>query len=255
MNCGDVQNLLHPYSDGELDLVRRVQIEEHLCECPACAEQDQQLRSLRAAISPSSLYYRAPAALRAQIERAVPSAGARRRKRLRLAAVAAGVLLLIGTTATIGMRLSQMETSADDRLAEWVVAAHVRSLQVDHLTDVASSDRHSVKPWFRGQLDYSPQVPDLSGQGYILSGGRLDYLADRPVAALVYHHRLHAINVFTWPAVNDQRTTVREVARQGFHVRYWERSGMKYWAISDLNDRELDEFVRLFQERFAAPDP
>ena len=131
---------------------------------------------------------------------------------------------------------------------DFVVANHVRSLQVDHLRDVASTDQHTVKPWFRGKLDFSPQVLDLSAQGYTLSGGRLDYASDRPVAALVYYRRLHTINVFTWPAGNSDDKDVRARTRQGFHIRYWQRSGMAYWAISDLNNRELDEFVRLFQE-------
>lgn len=249
MNCPDVQRLLHPYSDGELDLLRHVQIEEHLTGCAACTEQEQHLRSLRAAISSPSLYYRAPAALRARIQLAAPPVTrGRRRLAVQLAAMAAGILLLIGASITIGMLLSQAGTSADDRLAELVVAGHVRSLQVDHLTDVVSTDRHTVKPWFRGKLDFSPEVPDLSQQGYALSGGRLDYLADRPVAAVVYHRRLHAINLFMWPAVNDETKAVRGLARQGFHLRTWQRSGMSYWAISDLNDQELDELVRLFQE-------
>jgi len=161
-------------------------------------------------------------------------------------------VFLIGTAATVGVLLSQTGTSADDRLAELVVAGHVRSLQVEHLTDVVSTNRHTVKPWFRGKLDYSPEVPDLSQEGYPLSGGRLDYLADRPVAALVYHRGLHAINVFTWPAANNEASAVRGLARQGFHLRYWQRSGMTYWAISELNDQELDQFVRLFQEHSSA---
>jgi anti-sigma factor RsiW len=249
MKCPDVRHLLHPYSDGELDLVRHVEIEDHLTGCAECAEQEKHLRSLRAAISSSSLYHKAPASLPTRIQLATPPlTRGRRRSSLQFAAIAAGVLLLIGASAAIGMLLSRARTPADDQLAEWVVADHVRSLQVDHLTDVPSSDRHTVKPWFRGKLDFSPQVPDLSPQGYALSGGRLDYLADRPVAALVYYRRSHAINLFTWPAVNDEEKAVRARSRQGFHIRYWQRSGMTYWAISDLNDQELDEFVRLFQE-------
>jgi len=249
MNCQDVRHLLHPYSDGELDLVRHVQIEAHLTDCAECAEQEKRLRSLRAAIASPSLYHRAPAGLRTRVQLATrPVTHGRRRLSLQLTGIAAGVLLLVGASATIGMLMLRAGLSADDRLAEWVVAAHVRALQVDHLTDVASSDQHTVKPWFRGKLDFSPQVPDFSAQGYPLSGGRLDYLADRPVAALVYHRKLHAINLFTWPAHNDGEKAVRGLSRQGFHIRYWQTSGMTYWAISDLNDREFDEFVRLFQE-------
>lgn len=252
MNCHEMQQLLHPYSDGELDLVRHVQIDEHLAQCAECAEQDKHLRSLRTAIASPSLYHHAPPGLLSRVKNAIPPAArGRRRPSPQLVAVAAGVLLLIGASATIGILMFRGGTRDDVRLAESVVANHVRSLQVNHLTDVESSDQHTVKPWFRGKLDFSPQVPDLSSEGYPLSGGRLDYLADRPVAALVYHRRAHAINLFTWPAVNEIDKSVQEHARQGFHIRHWQRSGMTYWAISDLNDKELDEFVRLFQEHSA----
>ncbi len=249
MKCRDVQHLLHPYSDGELDLVRHVEIEEHLAGCAECADRVKNLRSLRAAVSSPFLYYQAPPALRQRVQLATsPVTRGRRRSWVQLGAIAAGLLLLIGAAATTGMLFPWMGTSTDDRLAERVVASHVRSLQVDHLTDVVSSDQHTVKPWFRGKLDFSPQVPDLTLQGYSLSGGRLDYLTDRPVAALVYHRRLHAINLFTWPAGDDDEKTTRGMARQGFHIRYWQRSGMTFWAISDLSEQEFDEFVRLFQQ-------
>ncbi|OAI54559.1 hypothetical protein AYO44_14695 [Planctomycetaceae bacterium SCGC AG-212-F19] len=249
MNCPDVQQLLHPYADGALDLMRQVEVEAHVAACPACADQEKNLRSLRAVLAAPELYYRAPAGLRARIHGVMPPlAPARRRPALQLAAMAAGVLLVIGASATLGILLARSGTFRDDRLAEWVVASHVRSLQVEHLTDVASSDRHTVKPWFRGKLDFAPQVPDLAKEGYPLTGGRLDYLADRPVAALVYSRRLHSINLFTWPAASDEATAVRGLARQGFHIRHWQRAGMTYWAVSDLAEPELDGFVRLIQE-------
>jgi anti-sigma factor RsiW len=249
MKCQDILRLLIPYTDGELDLARHLEIDEHLAECPKCAEQESHLRSLRAAVSSPALYHRAPATLRKRIQLAKPPAThGKRRSSMQLAAIAAGVLLLIGASVTIGMLLSHSGTSADDRLAEFVVASHVRSLQVNHLTDVVSSDRHTVKPWFQGKICFSPQVPDLSPQGFTLSGGRLDYLAGQPVAALVYNRGLHAINLFTWHADNDEEKAVRALSRDGFHIRHWQRSGMTYWAVSDLNDQELDEFVRLFQE-------
>ncbi len=247
MTCRDVHKLLQPYSDGELDLVRHLEIEQHLAQCAACTDQEKNLRSLRTALSSPALYHRAPATLRVRVQRATASS-ARQRTWLRRTAVAATILLLMGAAATIAALWPRPQPAAQDRLAEWVVAGHVRSLQVNHLKDVRSSNRHEVKPWFDGKLDFSPQVPDLSSQGYVLSGGRLDYLADRPVAALVYQRRIHRINVFTWPAVNDEEKPVQALSRQGFHLRSWQRAGMTWWAISDLNDQELDEFVRLFQE-------
>lgn len=254
MNCQEVVSLLHPYVDCELDLVRHVQIERHLQACATCTEQEQHLQSLRTAISTPSLRYSASESLRARLQAAIPSDTSappvvrqRRMPTLQRATMAASVLLLVGMSATMGLLLSHPGSSMDERLADAVVADHVRSIQVDHLTDVVSSDQHTVKPWFQGKLDFAPNVPDLSEQGYVLSGGRLDYLVDRPVAALVYLRRLHAINVFIRPAANEETKVVRSLTRQGFHIRQWQQSGMAYSAISDLNDEELDEFVRSFR--------
>jgi anti-sigma factor RsiW len=167
-----------------------------------------------------------------------------------VAATAAAVL--VAASLTTGLLLAH--SNAEERIVEQVIAGHVRSLQVAHATDVASSDRHTVKPWFLGKLDFSPQVPDLSSHDYVLSGGRLDYLVEHPVAALVYRRRDHLINVFTWAAADghDERP-VRSHHRQGFHVRSWQQAGLEYWVISDLNPQELDEFVRLFRESANAP--
>jgi anti-sigma factor RsiW len=251
MNCPDVRQLLHPYVDGELDLVRQIEIEGHLAGCDECRAREINLLSLRTAITSSSLGHAAPASLRSRIQLSIPASDFARRRRgstMRWTTIAAGVLLAIGMSAVVGGLLSQGGNSVDERFAERVVVGHVRSLQVAHLTDVASTDRHTVKPWFQEKIDFAPQVPDLSSQGYPLFGGRLDYLIDRSVVALVYHRRLHTINVFTWPALNNNDKPARALTRQGFHIRQWQRSGMTYWAISDLNDQELDEFVRFFDE-------
>ena len=254
MECRDVRNLLHPFVDGELDLVRHLQVEHHLADCGDCAERERGVRQLREALATPRLRHRAPDALRSKLESALarPSDPAPARPKKPRAAVlaAAGVVLLVAASLTAGVLLSR--PTAEERLAEQVVAGHVRSLQVAHATDVASSDRHTVKPWFLGKVDFSPTVPDLSPHGYVLSGGRLDYLVDHPVAALVYRRRDHLINVFTWAGGSDDRP-VRSLRRQGFHVRHWSQSGMAYWAVSDLNPQELDEFVHLLRESATAP--
>jgi len=132
--------------------------------------------------------------------------------------------------------------SAGEPLVSELVASHVRSLQVDHLSDVASSDRHTVKPWFNGKLDFAPTVIDLAARGYALEGGRLDYLGGRTVASLVYRHGPHPINLYTWPDPGPDEGPVRR-ERQGFRLVHWRTGGMAYWAVSDLAADEMDAFV------------
>jgi anti-sigma factor RsiW len=172
-----------------------------------------------------------------------------------VAATAAGIVLVLASCLTAGIAwtraaaLAERATIlAENRMAEQVVASHVRSLQVTHLLDKLSSDRHVVKPWFQDKLDFSPQVPDLRAQDYILAGGRLDYLTNRPVAALIYKRRNHIINVFVWPIESESEQPVRALQKQGYQLRAWQRAGMAYWVISDLNGEELDQFVRLLGE-------
>lgn len=246
MNCQQVRQLLHAYADGELDLVHCVDIEQHLSQCSECSVRAQGLKTLKATITNHATYFRAPRELCVVNQSTdVPS---KRRRRLfaGILAQSLALSLLIGAICFSGGLLINSRQH-DRRLADVVVAAHVRSLLVEHAVDVASSDRHTVKPWFQGKLDYAPQVVDLSNKGFRLYGGRLDYLIDRPISAIFYYRRSHAINVFIWPASTDKEMPTRKTASQGFHLRDWQHSGMTFWVISDLNDAELDQFVELLQ--------
>ena len=146
-----------------------------------------------------------------------------------------------------GIGLMRTASSHVDATAEDVVNGHVRSLLVDHLFDVRSSDQHAVKPWFLGKLDFTPPVDDLAAIGFPLVGGRLDYVGGRPVAALVYQRRQHTINVFVAPDTDRSRDAIDRRSIRGFHLRHWTRDGMSFWAVSDLNEAELTDFARALQ--------
>jgi len=256
MSCTQIQPLLDAYLDGELDAARGLETERHVAHCPVCRDQLQQLRALRAALRDKAPYYRASAALREKTQKALGPVPVSSRRRspdngLRWPALAAAVLLAAITASTGTWWFAR--TSAHEQVASEVVAGHVRSLMVaSRVTDVASSDRHTVKPWFNGKLDFAPVVVDLTTEGFPLLGGRLDYLAGRPVAALVYRHRQHVINLFVWPSGNDD-AGARGRGRQGYHLVHWTQSGMDYWAVSDLNLDSLETFARLVRAQTNPP--
>jgi anti-sigma factor RsiW len=247
MSCEHTQALLDGYLDAELDAEKSLKIEQHLNTCPACREFHEARQEMRAAIKSQARYFTAPdlieRRLHEKLDRA-ENAVSRRGLPFRwmgLAATAAFAALLgAGGTLWIG------KTSTEDLLAREVVANHSRSLMVaGRITDISSSDQHAVKPWFNGRIDYSPPVVDLTAKGFALVGGRLDYLDNRPVAALVYRHRLHTINLFIWPKAKSPEIAIRAFSRQGYHLMQWSSGGMVYWAVSDLNPVDLKTFGEL----------
>lgn len=235
--CADRAALLPVLADGELDLGRQLELERHLDGCPACAAAHQSALDLRARLRAAAPYYAASPALARRIRAGLEPAP-RRRGWLTwpaAAATAAAILLLLF--------LPRAFRAPDFMLAQQVEAAHVRSLEVNHLMDVASTDQHTVKPWFHGHLDYAPPVADFAAQGYPLIGGRLDYLDHRAVAALVYRRRLHPINVFVWPSTST--ASRQELHRDGYTLLHWSRNGMTWWVVSDVDTESLRQLATL----------
>ena len=246
MSCEETQNLLNAYVDDELDRSSKLTIESHLLGCPPCASVLANLKLLVSSLQRESLRFNAPQHLKSlvtsSIERANPVAR-RSFSGWRWAGIAASVLVIVALSGLVATRTTP---SVERPLTEEIVSSHVRSMMAAHLTDVASSETHNVKPWFASRLDYSPPVKDLSVQGFPLLGGRMDYLADRPVAALVYQRNQHFINLFVWPA--NESTPENRLALRGYNLMHWEQSGMTYWLISDLSPEELTECGRLLKE-------
>jgi len=256
MNHDEVKQLLGPYQDGELDLATCLKLEEHLVGCPSCQQglaAEQELVSLIQSETPRYkaspfLKTRVQAALREQMssERPIPwwkqisSVWAYSG----FAAVAA--MVVIFAVGSFGMR-------GIPELAQNAIADHVRSLQVNHLMDVASTDQHTVKPWFAGKLDYSPQVVDLTPSGYPLIGGRLDVLDNRNVAAIIYQRRKHYINLFIWPA--SEHSVRGSYNQNGYHALCWTKSGMNYVAVSEIGEKELKDFTTMIQDQTIVSGP
>ena len=245
----DNERVLHGYLDGELDLIRSVEFEEHLRTCPDCGRQLHDQQAMRQSLRAASLYERAPqsleAKIRAQLPREVRSKSIVKPRSLAIEWLAIAAAIVIA--AFLGARVipnigGQQQTSL---LAQELVASHIRSLQPGHLFDVQSTDQHTVKPWFDGKLNFAPPVLDLSNQGFPLIGGRLDYVENRTVAVLVYGRSLHVINLFIWPASNEDSSPVHIQTVQGYNVFSWKKNGFEFRAVSDLNADELREFVRL----------
>jgi mycothiol system anti-sigma-R factor len=250
MDCTEVQRLLHAYLDAELDMANTLEVEPHLQECKDCLQSYNNYQEIRTAIKTSSLYFQAPEKLRNNIRSSVLKANRNAFlshmmswRGLSVAAVLIFAILL----SLLGITRLWPTSSGDNGLAQEVLASHVRSLMANHLVDVPSSDQHTVKPWFNGKLDFSPPVVDLKAQGFPLVGGRLDYLDNQSVAALVYKRRKHIINLFIWPSTQNMGGTTDTNTPQGYHLIHWTKSGLTYWAASDLNLNELQQFVQLIQ--------
>jgi anti-sigma factor RsiW len=272
MNCEEATKLMDGYLDGELDPITSQTIEQHLRDCPNCDQAYKTHGSLIRVIGNAAPYYKAPAELRERIQSSLRDEVAelstrnvardtqplfpRRQLRPRAIlwetswnwlALAAAIIFAAIIALTLMPRLQR--PGADQFLATQLIASHVRSLMANHLTDVASSDQHTVKPWLDAKLDFAPPVVDLSQQGFPLIGGRLDYLDNRPVAALVYQRRKHFINLFIWPGETGAARPTMAMSHEGYQLLHWADPDFNYWAVSDVNANDLQTFKQQFETR------
>ena len=243
--CPDKETLLHGLLDGELDAANAAACEAHLKTCAGCAEAFRALQGLRARVTAPEVAYKAPDALRRRIE-AMAATPARPPRRLRAAAPWALSGGFAAIAATLAVMLSLPNTAA---LEDELVASHVRSTLAQHLVDVETSDRHTVKPWFNGRIDFAPPVVDLAQQGFPLVGGRLDYIDGKVVAALVYRRNKHVVNLFVWKARPGLGQAWPAKPHAGYEVAHWTDGGLEFWAVSDVEARDLEAFHQAFAKQ------
>jgi len=252
MNCDEISRLLEANCDGELDLVRQLELEAHLRSCPDCALQAKAIAARRNALRDSLPRFTAPSQFRERIRSLIRAEEAPRRavrrppihwSYLSLGGMAASIALAIAVGYNLGISRAHSNALLDEAVSD-----HVRSLQAGHLMDVISTDQHTVKPWFIGKLDFSPPVVDLADVGFPLAGGRLERIDGRPAAALVFRLRLHSINVFVWPA-NSGEIPMRDGRENGYNARSWSQGGLNFLAVSEISSAELGQFIEEFRKR------
>jgi len=256
MNCDRAKSLLSAHLDGELDAVNDRDLQEHLRACTACQREEDQLRVLQRMIRSDAPRHRAAEGLTARVrtslrnaaanaeapEKPLPQHAPERRRWLWQWGFSAAAIAAAVVAAWIGSTVTARRAAADYETEE-LISAHVRSLLADHLTDVPSSDQHTVKPWFAGKVDFAPPVRDLSAQGFPLIGGRLDYVWGQAVAALVFQRNKHVINVFVWPPPAGTAAPEPTLTRRGYNMVAWKQGELTLCAVSDLNLTELQQFA------------
>jgi anti-sigma factor RsiW len=254
----EAHNLLHAALDGELDTLDMMRFEAHLAECADCTAEYARLKALSAAIRERATRYDAPAELREIVarslaipapSRAPPKTGNTAPFKRWFRPAAGGFAVGAALAASLAVMITTR--NVDDTVTDSVVTAHIRGLQPGHLTDVQISDRHQVKPWFDGKIDFAPPVKELSDQGFDLVGGRLDYIQGREAAVIVYRRKLHVIDLFVTRSASPTATSAPAPRSlpSGYNVERWSDAGQDYWAVSDLNRNELGDFVKAWQGR------
>ncbi|WP_028969598.1 anti-sigma factor family protein [Sphingomonas sp. URHD0057] len=241
--CVDQELLLGGLVDGELDAANTALAEAHVARCEGCREEVERLQAVRNLLQIDGVRHSAPAALSKRIE-ASPQVALKAANENRVARWLAPALG--GAVAASLAFVTFAPLAAPSPIDRELVSSHVRSLQPGHLTDVQTTNQHIVKPWFNGRIDFAPPVPELADRGFPLAGGRLDSIDGKTVAAIVYHRRLHTVNLYVWPSgAGGDRAFVED----GFAVREWTRNGLRFAAVSDIPAAELQQFEAVFIQR------
>ncbi len=256
MDCNEARRLLHAGADGELGPADLARLAPLLAPCPACAEEMARIRALRDAVREGATYHRADGALRARLMASLPapprdSSGPRWGNLGRWVAwghpARLGLALAVVLAVALGVGQLARYRYEGDAVAREMVASHVRALLSGRPLDVASLDQHTVKPWFNGRLDYAPVVRDLAAQGFVLAGGRLDYVDGRPVAVVVYRRNRHPVDVFVFPEGPAGLPPKVSGSRQGYQLESWDADGMRFLAITDASADDLRALSRAWQ--------
>jgi anti-sigma factor RsiW len=250
MQCDRARRLLPQLIDGALGSLRRLFVTRHLAHCAACSAQLEELQSMQAAIRSNLPYHRAPPGLAARIGAMLPreDVPAPSRSWLRMPAFALSGTGLAGALAGVALTLLVVGGgggASNDAVVRSVIDSAIRSRMAEHLTDVLTSDQHTVKPWLSARLDISPAVPELKDAGFPLIGGRLDYVDGHPAAAVVYGNAKHIINLFAWASPGKPDTGFHDESHEGFNIVTWRRGGITYYAVSDVEADQLAKFARL----------
>ena len=241
--CPDRELLLGGLVDGELDAANTALAEAHVARCEGCREELERLQAVRKLLATDGVRHSAPDALRARVAALSELSSMPARRNWLPGWLVPGA---VGALAASLAMLTLVPMATPSPIDQELVSSHVRSLQPGHLTDVQTTSQHIVKPWFNGRIDFSPPVPELADKGFPLAGGRLDSIDGKTVAAIVYHRRLHTVNLFVWPAKD---TSGRSFVKDGFAVTEWSRNGLRFVAVSDIPASELGQFETLFAAR------
>ena len=245
MNCSHTQKMLDAWIDQELDEQTANALSVHVAVCTVCATLKTDRESARAVVRKLAPRYLAPTGFKLELLRNLRLAGVAPRRVVSL--LQAWSMALGGVAAGIFATFLFLQMPLYDRTPEQAVASHVAALASGNMLQVTSGDRHSIKPWFQGKIEFAPPVRDLTADGFTLLGARLDKIASEPAASVVYRIRNHPIDLFVWPGEVRQQTPLQLTIHRGFGIAHWSDNGLHFAAVSDVDPRDLKRFALLIR--------